>query len=667
MTPEQLKILQDIDAKIANQQTALEDVNKRLQQGGEAESVMGGNQPKSTLGVMKQSAIKGVSGLADVVTGWPQDVANLYQYATTKGAPVPQKTQPITDYLKTSGVLTPENEPNTTLLKGLDFTTQLATGGGLNPVSMGRSLLTKTLPQAGKDIAGQFGRVAAQGAVGSTALQGMQGIGIENPLALAAGTAIPMGVVGGLTSMRGTPASITNEAMRGVSPEQLRMADMLLKQSYANGSPITGAEAIAQVAGQNPLQNVQRVVEASQKGGAITAPFMAARPEQNAQYMQNVLSGISQTGASSQIPVNMQRTAQGVIESAERGLSNKVSPYYQSASNVFLNDPDLITITTNPKIADAINAVTKTSKYGVKGADPHSLQTLIQAKHFLSDELANQINPMSGGLEKNAARVTTIAEKELSDFLKSRSPDYAKGSSIYQNAQQTQIGPMKQSGVGIMAEQTGTPAELLMKQREQLMPNNPVALFPQDIKRTVDLLRRKDPDLVPSWTAQNLEGIFNETAQNLQTGANQFGGAKFASAVTGNPQQKANLKTLITESAGPQAWQGFETFLDVMGAQGKRQPIGSQTAFNAQMQQELRGGGVGAVPSVVVKPSAIKQWYEDFRYGKNTEQLAKLLTDPDSVNLIKQLARTNPHSAKAQAVVDALAGGVIASKPQEKQ
>ena len=138
--------------------------------------------------------------------------------------------------------------------------------------------------------------------------------------------------------------------------------------------------------------------------------------------------------------------------------------------------------------------------------------------------------------------------------------------------------------------------------------------------------------------------------------------------MTGNPQQKANLQTLITESAGPQAWQGFETFLDVMGAQGKRNPAGSQTAGNMEMQKEMKAGGKSSVVKAAANPfSFARNFIEDFRYGKNTEQLARMLTDPDSVNLLKKLSKTDPNSQRTQAIVETLAGGNIAAKPQEKE
>ena len=124
---------------------------------------------------------------------------------------------------------------------------------------------------------------------------------------------------------------------------------------------------------------------------------------------------------------------------------------------------------------------------------------------------------------------------------------------------------------------------------------------------------------------------------------------------------------MITESAGEQAWKGFKNFGEVMEAQGKRQGQGSLTASNIKMQQELEQGGIAGLATLPFKPSTVKQWYEDFRYGRNTDTLARMLTDPDSVNLIRRLAKTEPNTAKAQAIVDTLVGGAIASKPEIKE
>jgi hypothetical protein len=64
------------------------------------------------------------------------------------------------------------------------------------------------------------------------------------------------------------------------------------------------------------------------------------------------------------------------------------------------------------------------------------------------------------------------------------------------------------------------------------------------------------------------------------------------------------------------------------------------------------------------KPSNIVNWAENIQLGRNADMLAKMLTDPDSVAKLQELARTGPKSAKAQTLVNSIAGGYIAQKPE---
>ena len=194
----------------------------------------------------------------------------------------------------------------------------------------------------------------------------------------------------------------------------------------------------------------------------------------------------------------------------------------------------------------------------------------------------------------------------------------------------------------------------MRQQSEILMPQAPRALDPMTIKRTVATLNTQDPQAATSFVRQNLQAIFNESAQNLSGGANQWGGAKFAAQIAGNPQQKANLKALVESAGGKGTWAGFNRLLDVLEAQGKRQAPGSQTAFNQQIQSNLSVGGVGALPASIASPnkamSVIGQAYDNFRFGKNAEQMAQILTNPRSVDLMKKLALETPTSSRATAL-----------------
>lgn len=606
-------------------------------------------------GIVKQSAIKGVSGLGDIVMGFPKDVSNLYQYFSTKDAQVPVKSRPVTSFLQRQGVLTPENEPNNPLYKAIDFTTQVATGGGINPYSIGRTVATKPLMQATGDISKQFGRLAVAGPIGSATQQSLEYIG-ASPIQQMIGTGLTMGTAGAATGgVRSTPSDVINRGMAGVTPEQLRLAQMLQQESVRLGMPLTGAEAIAQVTGNRALTATQRFVENAPASAATMSDFMSRRPAGVEKAFGNVMQQVSPNVPTSATPFNLQQAGQNLIRGAESSVTSNVTPFFTQAGKQTVPNTDIAGMMTNPKIADAVEYVRSTGTYGVKNEPANSVKTLIAAKQYLDDQYSKQMNAVTGA-EKNAARITWSANRQLDNYLNTVSPDYAKGSQKFEVAQKTQMTPLRQGIVGQIAEgKTGA---------DVLMPAKPVSLYPADIKRTADLLRRKDPNALPEWTRQNLEATFNETTQSLSSGQNQFGGPKFAASIAGNKQQRDNLRTLVTESSGMQAWQGFEKFLDIAEAQGQRMQANSATAFNEMMKQELGTGKASKALAPLKLFSNVVDWAENVQLGRNSQMLAKMLTDPDSVAKLQELARTGPRSAKAQTIANSLAGAYVAPKPE---
>lgn len=616
-------------------------------------------------GVVKQSAIKGVAGLGDIVGGFIPDVQNILTWANTKNAQVPLKSRPVTGYLQRQGVLTPENEPNNPLYKAIDFTTQVATSGGLNPVSMARSVATKPLLNAGADIGKQLGRTTAAGTIGSATQQGMEYAG-AGPIQQMIGTGLTMAGTGAATGgVRSTPADIVNRQLKGVTPEGMRLAELLQQESIKLGMPITGAEAIAQTTGQRGLTTTQRFLENAPASQGTMNQFMAGRPAGVQKGFGVTVEGISPDMPTSATPVNLEKAGKQVIRGAEKGVTASVDPFYQLGVSQMQNlqagkvlpilRSEVDALQRNSAIKDAISHVTDNAYTGVKGLPANDPRVLTAAKVYLDAQYSNFLNKTAGSLDKTKAGNAFGASRELDDYLSAKSPAYAQGSKNFEIAQKTQLDPMRAGPVGQIAE--GNVG------RDVLMPPAPISLYPADIKRTADLLRRKNPEALPDWTRQNLEGIFNETTQKLTAGENQFGGPKFASTIAGNPQQRKNLQALVTETGGMQAWQGFEKFLDVAQAQGQRMPANSATAFNEMVKSEL---GVGPISKglSLLKPSNLVNWAENMQLGRNADTLAKMLTDPDSVAKLQELARTGPRSAKAQVLANTLAGAYVAPKPE---
>ena len=631
-------------------------------QGGQYTSVLGGDKESSVPRKLSQSMLKGVTGLGDLVLGAPENVKRLYQYATTEGMPVPRAATPSRTFLTEQGVITPEAEFKSPVGRVAGFTTELMAGGGINPFSMSRAVATKPLLPASREIGSQVGRTAFQGAVGGSTSELLNSIGVESPLAqfLATGGAMTAAglPVGGL---RSTPADIVNRNLKGVTPEQMRLAQLLQQNSIKQGMPITGAEAIAQVSGQRGLTTTQRFLEQAEPSQGTMNQFMAGRPAGVQQGFGNLMQNVSPRAPTSATPFNLQQTGKEVIGGAKANLTKSVDPFYQQGFSQMgiLPEADIKALRAKPKVGDAIDDaishVTTDAYSGVKGLPANDPRVLNAAKIYLDAQYTRFTDPLAGSLNSTKAGNAFGGSREIDAYLNAKSPAYAQGSKNFEVAQKTQIGPIKAGPVGQIAE--GNVG------RDVLMPPTPIALYPADIKRTADLLRRKDPNALPDWTRQNLEGIFNETTQKLATGENQFGGPKFASTIAGNKQQRDNLRTLVTETSGMQAWQGFERFLDVAEAQGQRMPANSATAFNEMIKGEL-GSGVVSKGLTLFKPSNIVNWAENIQLGRNADVLAKMLTDPDSVTKLQELARTGPKSAKAQTLVNSIAGGYIAQKPE---
>ena len=609
--------------------------------------------------VLGQSAIKGVANIADFALGAPQNIPRIGAYmlgkAAGKDVEYPRYATPVTNMLLKNDILKPENEPNTPTLNIADFAVQSAVPGTLFSKA-------KTLPTVARNI----GENLIQGTAGGAVTELGKSSGITNPLAeqLIAGTT--MAIPGSIYAMRNTPSTVVNQAMRNMTPEQLTAAQNLVDRSYLAGSPITGAEAISQVMGNGKLPSIQRYVENQPRGeGAnIMGEFMANRPEANRTMVENAFNQISPNITSSATPGRVQTAAANLLRGAEKGLTENVTPYYKEAGKQAVGKADIEGMMQNPKIAEAINVVRSTPKYGVKNEPSNSIKTLVAAKEYLDDQFARQSNALTGA-EKNAGRVTWAANRQLDDFLNTVSPDYAKGSQIFENAQNRQFQNLRTGPVGALSETTGLPEEAFAKQSKILTPEAPKATTPEDIKRTVDLLRRKDPTAMADWTRQNLQGIFNEANQQTMGKPNQFGGAKFASKITGNEAQKENLKALVESSAGKGTWDGFENMLEVLQAQGQRMPTGSATSFNNLLTQEMESGGKGAFMKYFTSlPTMVREGVQAWELGKNSELLAKMLTDPQSVEKLNELAKTKPASTKARNIVNSISGAYVGQKPE---
>lgn len=471
------------------------------------------------------------------------------------------------------------------------------------------------------------------------------------PLARAVGAIAGGGGVE-LTRSGGAPGAISR-AVEGATPDQLTDAERLFRQAEAQGMPITRFEALQQVTGGGTRAgDMQRVIEG--QGGL--RDFMAARPAQNEAAARQVFDTVAPASrAPSTIGPAVGETAEGIVTEVRQGINRATEPMYRRAEQVppqtgiGPNAPRRVDAQTFQQIQnapgwnEARNAIRNDPQLAryVQGMPDDSIAFLNEVQKYLGQQGDNAAGAMNA--QRNQQRAAGYGQDAtlVRQAAEQASPDFAQAVQTQARLRQQYLDPLLQGPVGkIAARDTGTQDAI-----NALFPRNPLPNSTEEIGRTVGMLSRRNPFAARQLVRAHIESTFNEAARELQSGANQFGGAGFAAKLRGNPQQAANLEASVRALPnGDEIWQGFDRFLEVLEAQGQRQRIGSQTAFNTEALKDLSSGSALGSTAAVASgggfqwPRKAMEVFERWRLGRNVDEIARLITDPQGARVFRELA-----------------------------
>jgi hypothetical protein len=154
-------------------------------------------------------------------------------------------------------------------------------------------------------------------------------------------------------------------------------------------------------------------------------------------------------------------------------------------------------------------------------------------------------------------------------------------------------------------------------------------------------------------TRQFLATQANEILQDNVAGPNQFGGAKLAAQLMGNPEQERALFGAIDQA---EPFNDARRLAEVLRATGQRETAGSNTSFNNQLQQEIAGGnlaqeGARAITNPTGIPTRIARAFDNEMTRRNADRLAAfLISDPEEARraiLQSQLNRSGSNRTRA--------------------
>ncbi|MET3483110.1 hypothetical protein [Methylobacterium sp. 1973] len=204
-----------------------------------------------------------------------------------------------------------------------------------------------------------------------------------------------------------------------------------------------------------------------------------------------------------------------------------------------------------------------------------------------------------------------------------------------------------------------------------LFDRDPLAGGEREIGAAMGALAKADPQSARQLARIHLETVFNDAVAEKRGLPAQYGGAGFASAVAGNPQQAKNLEASIRALPdGDVLWGSLDRFLTTLKATGYKPQAGGDATFNARVGEQLSGGkGVGpAIAGVLANAAAgagaagmggalaggvlgakkaAADAFSRYQAARNGEAVARMLFDPKALPDLRALAKSAPGSKNA--------------------
>lgn len=514
-------------------------------------------------------------------------------------------------------------------------------------------------------VAARAGQVIVPALASETAGQLTKGTAAE-PYARFAG-ALVGGIGTSLASRPGTAASaIRAQLPEGVTPQMVDQAQVLTTQARQQGIDLAWPEALSQAAQRPVLTDTMRHLEAAPQTSAQMAEFFARRPQQVEQAARSQFDRIAPVNAApSTIGPQAGAVANEALGDVRKTINSAAEPYYKNAESVLLSPAEMQQVKQIPGYEQARDAVRNTPElsWRVAHLPDESVGFLNEVKKYFDQAGQNAGSKFNQSRNQQVQASNEMAASAVKQIGEAKSADYAAALAIQQQARTKYLQPLLDGPLGRLAKKDITTQKAI----NALFPNNPLPNSQNEISTAVSALAKRNPRAASDLVAAHVESVFNRAAKDLQTGANQAAGAKFRVQLIGNSQQRSNLQAAIEALPnGKQRWNGFNKFLDILEATGTRQGIGSKTAYNEQFFKEAAKGGIaGDVVKTGANPLSMGQRfvdrYQQWKLGRNLGQLADILTDPASGNMLRAIASA-PNQSAARSIALRLATYTNASR-----
>ena len=457
-----------------------------------------------------------------------------------------------------------------------------------------------------------------------------------------AGAALATGGAAAFASRPNAAERAVIAATRGMTPAQVDQAINLFAESRAGSTPVP--LTMAEAAGNDRLLNLQRIVEG--QGGL--SEFMAQRPGQVDAAGRAFVDAIAPArNDPSMLGREIQRDSQGIVRDVTQAINRQTEPMYRAAQADVVPAAQITALTSDPIYANTLREIRNdpTLNRTIANLPDDSPVVLDLVQRRLGEVADNARMPGQATTSNTRAANIGSTQENTRNIADAASPNLATARAENARLRQQYLEPILAGPIGKLQNTDEVKGAI-----NALFPQNPVPNSAPEVLQAVTALSNRNPIASRQLVRAHIEAVFNQSTKDLQAGPTQFGGATFRAKLIGNDQQAANLAAAISGLPnGQTVLQGFDRLMNIMEATGRRQRIGSPTAFNQELQQQLKEGGIvgEAIATGGIKlPQRIRETLQSWNLGQNTERLANLLTNPNAVDAFRQLANSGSKSER---------------------
>jgi hypothetical protein len=334
-------------------------------------------------------------------------------------------------------------------------------------------------------------------------------------------------------------------------------------------------------------------------------------------------------------------TSKGAIKGARATRTAEARPQYEAVVNErsVLDEGQFGPVAGDPYLMERVAAVKASKLHGMQDLPDQSLPVLDQVKKDLDDA----IDVARRGGEGNKARLLTEKRAKLLQATDTAFPDYPGARAAFAG-ESPAVDELEKGVVGQIAKLKDTDARDAL---DRLMSGSRIG--PKQATVARNAIERESPDTLQAINRAWLGRQWGRASkENLTDGAINAG-PKFRKQIMGDPEQAKVIEIML----GPDKFKSLSDLCDVLEAAGRVKPIGSDTAWNAEMKklaEERATPWIAKLAGNILSPQdwgrntreALTRW----NLGRQANRLVDVITSPDAAAELARLRQMSPGTAR---------------------